>query len=112
MYSHYLVVVVTGDNVITDSNLLYGYDDNQWRDLGYYVAGIFPADRDNTNFTLGDKTSSTLNGVAYYNGPLEEDTACRVFIKVYSAADNPVQYFCVHFFTIYPHVHMLLFPLG
>ena len=98
MYSHYLVVVVTGDSVISDSNLLYGYNDNEWRDFGYYVAAIFPANRSNTNFTLGDKTSSTLNGVAYYNGPLEEDTAYRVFIKVYSAADNPVQYFVCTFF--------------
>ena len=112
VYSYYLVVVVSGDSVISDSNLLYGYDDNQWRGLGYYVVGIFPAYRDSTNFTLGDKTSSTFNGNTYYNGPLEEDSAYRVFIKVYSAADNPVQYFCVSFFTIYPHVHVLLFPLG
>ena len=97
MYSHYLVVVVTGDSVISNSSILYGYNDTQWRNLGYYVAGIFPANKDDTNFTLGNKTSTMLNGFTYYNGPLEEDTAYRVFIKVYSAAYNPVQYFLCAF---------------
>ena len=105
MYSHYLVVVVTGDSVISDSNLLCGYDDKRWRDLGYYVAGIFTAHKDNINFTLGDKTSSTFNEFTYYNGPLEEDTAYRVFIRVYSAADNPVQYFVCTFFLLYIYLY-------
>ena len=90
-------MVVVGDTEVSDNSTLLGYNDYQWRDHGYYVAGIFPADRNNTNFTLGDKTNSTFGNYTYYNGPLEENIDYRVFIKVYSAADNHASSFVAFF---------------
>ena len=69
---------------------IYSNSDDSWKDLGYYATAAIIAEDDNMTFTVGDESYTNYNFINYFNAALKEDTQYRVFIRLYSAANNPV----------------------
>ena len=84
-------MVVTNNNggPFSDTTL-YPHSDSRWKLLGYYVTSVFHASHDDLTYTVGNKESQQYLGVTYYNSPLYTDVSYRVFIRLYSAATDPV----------------------
>ena len=91
LFSIYKLIVVTNNNEgpFPDTTL-YPHSDSRWKSLGYYVTSVFHASRDDLTYTVGNKESQQYNGVTYYNAPLSTDVSYCVFIRLYSAATDPV----------------------
>ena len=91
LFSIYKLIVVTNNNEgpFPDTTL-YPHSDSRWKSLGYYVTSVFHAKHDDVTYTVGDRESQQYLGVTYYNAPLSTDVSYCVFIRLYSAATDPV----------------------
>ena len=93
--SHYQIVVVSRDDTDQSYESLYPYSAPEWEPLGYYVTATFPADMDDTSFTVGDGTTTEYNGIVYENANLQTEVNYRIFIRVYSGVDDAVRTYMI-----------------